>query len=288
MKVSLKKGSDLRTTVRKTLEAIADDVRNGIGSKQIIVKPNFVSTSVQLASTHVDQVRGILDFLCRIRGQRIIIAEAASGNTFEAYEKFGYLALEEEYPVTLVDLNKGPFQILKLSDGEGKHLSLGISSLLFARDTYRISAAKLKTHDTVVVTLSVKNMAMGCVCDNDRKMVHRSYTVANRIIAGLACCIWPDLAVIDGTVGMEGDGPVVGSPVHSSVVISSTDALSADRVACEIMGINFHKVGYLHYCAEKNRGEGDLKSIEIVGERLDDCIRPFRLHHRVDEQYGWT
>jgi hypothetical protein len=54
-----------------------------------------------------------------------------------------------------------------------------------------------------------------------------------------------------------------------------------------IMGVNFHNVGYLHCCAEQGVGEADLNKIEVFGERLSDCIRPFKLHRSVNEQYSW-
>ena len=43
---------------------------------------------------------------------------------------------------------------------------------------------------------------------------------------------------------MEGDGPVSGTPVNSRVCVVSPDWLAADRVAVELMGIDFAKVGY--------------------------------------------
>jgi hypothetical protein len=46
-------------------------------------------------------------------------------------------------------------------------------------------------------------------------------------------------------------------------------------------------VGYLQFCAERGLGEADLNRIEILGEKLRDCVRPFRLHHAVNEQYAW-
>jgi uncharacterized protein (DUF362 family) len=162
-----------------------------------------------------------------------------------------------------------------------------VSSLLLDKNNYLISAAKMKTHDSVVVTLSVKNMAVGSIVGNDKKAVHQGVRNTNRNIAGLAERVWPDLAVIDGFEGMEGDGPTDGDPVLLNIALASTDALAADRVACEIMGVEFHSVGYLYYCAEKGLGEADMGKIEVLGERVSDCVRPFRLHHAVEEQYAW-
>ncbi len=285
--VSLIKGEGRRYNVRRSLELITDDIKKGLTSKQPVIKPNFVSPTIQLASSHVDQVRGILDFLTNIYEGTVIIAEASCYDTKEAYRNFGYLDLLREYPVKLVDLNDGPFDNITVSGGDGRTLNLRVAPLLLDSTKYLISAAKMKTHDTVIVSLSVKNMAMGSIFSNDKKSVHQGIGETNRFIAGIAGRVWPDLSMIDAFEGMEGNGPTHGDAVPLGLAISSTDALAADRVACEIMGVDFHRVGYLHFCAEQGLGEADLHKIEVLGERVSDCIRPFRLHRNVREQYAW-
>ncbi len=286
-RVSLIKGKDRREIIRLSLELIVDDIKEHLSSKQPVIKPNFVSPTIQLASSHVDQMRGILDFLTSIYHDTIIIAEASCYDTKEAYTNFGYPDLIREYDVRLVDLNDGPFETVSISGSGDKAHKFRIAGLLLDAGTYVISAAKMKTHDTVVVSLSVKNLAIGSVFTGDKKSVHQGIKETNRYIAGIAEHIWPDLSVIDGFEGMEGNGPTRGDPVSLGVAISSADALAADRVACEIMGVDFHRVGYLHYCAEQGLGEGDLNRIEVLGDPVSDCVRPFKLHRAVSEQYAW-
>jgi uncharacterized protein (DUF362 family) len=286
-RVSLIKGDDRRSIARRSLELITDDIKRGLALRRPVIKPNFVSSTRQLASSHVDQIGGILDFLSNMYEGKIIIAEAACYDTHAAYENFGYIRLLKEYNVELVDLNKGTYETYSIIDRHGKTIEVRLSSLLLDKENYVISAAKLKTHDTVVVTLSVKNMAVGSIVGKDKTAVHQGFKQTNLILARLAGRARIDLAVIDGFEGMEGDGPSTGDPVHLGIGIASIDALAADRVACEIMGVNFHDVGYLHYCAEQGMGEADLNKIEVLGERLSDCIRPFKLHRSVNEQYAW-
>ncbi|MCK5195261.1 MAG: DUF362 domain-containing protein, partial [Desulfobulbaceae bacterium] len=121
----------------------------------------------------------------------------------------------------------------------------------------------------------------------DKVLVHQGMKHTNINIAELAGSVWPDLAVIDGFTGMEGQGPIFGRPVDVGVAVSSTDPLAADRVACEIMGIDFAAVGYLSYCSEMGLGVADLNRIEIIGHPLRECIKPFTLHSTVQEQYKW-
>ncbi len=285
--VSLIKGKDRRRNTRRSLELIAVDIKRHMSTKQPVIKPNCVSPTIQLASSHVGQLRGILDFLTHIYQGTIIIAEASCHDTKDAYRNFGYGDLLREYPVELVDLNDGPFEDITVSRGTTRPLTLRVSRLLLDRSKYIISASRMKTHDTVIVSLSIKNLAMGCIFSDDKKYVHRGIRETNRYIADIAEKVWPDVSVIDGLEGMEGDGPSHGDAVPLGISIVGADALAADRVACEIMGVDLHDVGYLHYCAERGLGEADLARIDVLGERIRDCARPFRLHRNVQEQYAW-
>lgn len=284
-RVSIAKGAGRRENIRKSLAPLADEIREAIGKRQVIIKPNFVSTSIQLAATHADHVRGILDFLGGFYKRKIIVAEAAAGNTVEGYRNFGYYGLLEEYDIELVDLNRGPFETVMIEDSRGKQIGIAVSRLLMRPGSYRISAARLKTHDEVVVTLSIKNMAMGSVRMPDKVKVHQGTRQTNLNIARLARLVWPDLAVIDGLEGMEGNGPSFGEPISVGIAISSTDPMAADAVACKVMGVDFSKVGYLNFCGEL--GEHNLRRVEISGAPLKECIKPFRLHSTVQKQYRW-
>ncbi|MBI5188406.1 MAG: DUF362 domain-containing protein [Nitrospirae bacterium] len=285
--VSIIKGESRRDNIRRSLELIADDVKKGIGERQIVIKPNFVSTSIQLATSHVDQIRGILDFFRDFYKGKVIIAEAACGDTLNAFKNFSYYSLLDEYDVELMDLNRGAYKLIPIRDSRGRTINVRVSSLLLDEDNYLISAAKLKTHDTVVVTLSIKNMAMGSVLLFDKGKVHQGVRQTNLNIAELTQHVWPDLSVIDGFVGMEGNGPIFGDPIHVGIAIASGDPLAADRVACEVMGINFLKVGYLYYCTEGRLSETDINKINVIGASIKECITPFRLHSHVEEQYRW-
>jgi uncharacterized protein (DUF362 family) len=258
-----------------------------MSSRRPVIKPNFVSSTRQLASSHVDQARGILDVLTAWYRGRILIAEAACYDTKEAYRNFGFDRLADEYPVELLDLNEGPSEEVVIRDRNGRPVAVPVSSLLLDKGNFLISAARMKTHDTVVVTLSVKNLSVGSIVGSDKKTVHQGIRQTNLNIAELALRVRPDLAVIDGYEGMEGDGPTGGDPVPLDMAVAGTDALAADRVACEIMGVDLRTVGYLQFCAERGLGEADLNRIEILGEKLRDCVRPFRLHHAVNDQYAW-
>lgn len=286
-RVAFIRGTDRRENIKRVLDPLADDIARELRFRQPLIKPNLVSASIPLAASHVDQVRGILDVIGTLYTGRILVAEASCHDTAAAYRNHGYAALSDEYNVELVDLNAEAHQEIMVSGAGGTMRTIRISRRLMDTTYYRISAAKIKTHDTVVVSLSIKNLAMAAVHMNDRKAVHSSYRTANRNIAEIAAHVWPDLAVIDGMVGMEGNGPAHGEPVSLEVAFAGTDALAVDSMACAFIGVDAHDVGYLHYCAQKGLGTAIREEIEIAGDRFTPCATPLRLHPNVQAQYAW-
>ena len=109
-KVALIQGEDRRKNVYQALLAIDDQIRPSLRQKKyVLIKPNNVSTEVQLAATNVDALNGILDYLePRFRGP-VIIAESSAGDTLEGFANFKYDKLPTErrsQKISLVDLNR--------------------------------------------------------------------------------------------------------------------------------------------------------------------------------------
>jgi hypothetical protein len=75
--------------------------------------------------------------------------------------------------------------------------------------------------------------------------------------------------------------------VQHRVAVVSPDWLAADRVAVELMGIDFAKVGYLNFCADVKLGEADLKRIEIIGPAIKNHIKTYKLADNIDQQLIW-
>ncbi|MHC4556377.1 MAG: DUF362 domain-containing protein [Planctomycetota bacterium] len=295
-KVCLVKGNDRREIVYQALKKIEDEVLASIGDKKILIKPNFVITTRQLAATHVDAVRGILDFLKPHYKKQIIIGESTISRqgTFDGFKNYGYLALEKEYDVKLVDLNKQPWQY-RYVFGRGHHPTpIRIISTFLDPDMYIISAAKMKTHDRVVTTLSLKNVLLGAPLNdykkNDKGLTHAEYTFSRKSLLNynmfhLAQEIYPDLGVIDGFVAMEGNGPTGGTPVDTRIAMASLDPLAMDTLATKLMGFDPGKIMYLTSMAQAGMGQGDLDKIQVLGTPPEQCQHHFKAHKRLIEPY---
>ncbi len=297
-KVSLIKGNDRRDIVYQALKNIEDEVLASIGNhKKVLIKPNFVATNRELCATHVDAVRGILDFLKPHCKQPITIGEstASRAGTFEGYTNYGYLPLEKEYGVKLVDLNQQPC-VYRYVFGKGhKPTPIRIITSFLDPDTYIISAAKMKTHDRAVTTLSLKNILLAAPMNdyktNDKWQTHADYNFSPQALIHfnmfhLAQEIYPDLGVIDGFVAMEGRGPVGGTPVDARVALASLDPLALDVLTTKLMGFDPSKIMYLTSLAEAGMGQGDLSKVTVLGTPAEDCQFHFKPHPRLIESYG--
>lgn len=296
-KVALIKGSDRREIVYQALKNIEGEVLASIGGKKILIKPNFVSCDIPLCATHVDAVRAILDFLTPHYKQQIIIGEstAMKKRTPEGFKNYGYLALQKQYNVKLVDLNENPSYEYRYVFGEGhKPLPVRIISAFLDPNTYVISAARMKTHDRVLVTLSLKNVLLGAPLNdystNDKWFLHTGENIINNFchfnMFHLAQEIYPDLAVIDGFEGMEGNGPTHGTPVDSRVALASLDPLAADTVATKIMGFDPNRILYLRAMNEAGMGQAELDKIEVIGTALQQCQHKFKPHDHMAKVYN--
>lgn len=297
-RVSLVKGNDRRQITFAALKNIEDEILAALGDKRVLIKPNFVSTSVQLAATHVDAIRGICDFLRPHYKGPITIAEStcARDTTMAGYENFGYRALEAEYGAKLVDLNTQPFVYRYVIGRAHKPTAIRVNATLMAPDWFVISAAKMKTHDRVVTTLSLKNVLVGAPVQdrrgNDKGLMHCDYTFRKDCLLHynmfhLAQDIYPDLGVIDGFEAMEGNGPIGGTPVDARVTLASMDPLALDVLTTKIMGFDPSQIMYFNAFAEAGLGQNDLSKITVVGTPIEQCQYKFRLSTRLADVYDF-
>lgn len=301
-KVGLIHGDSRRLNVYQALVAIDDEIQLDLkGKKCVVIKPNGVNSRNQLASTHVDAIAGILDYLePRFHGP-VIIAEASAEDTLEVFENLKYNQLAKErkpQKVSLVDLNReGKYETISLIDYDLHPTTARLAALLLDPDAFVISCAMLKTHNTVVATMSIKNMVLGAplhsVTDqpawNDKRKYHVGIrqTHYNMLLTAQKLQSNWGVAVIDGFEGMEGEGPNDGTSVPSQLAIASTDFVAADRVGLEVMGINPDWVGYLRYCAQAGIGQYDLSKINIVGSPIASVAKKYKLHPDIDRELKW-
>jgi len=286
-KTALAKGGNRSQNIDTSLRLIENEI-DLEGKRDLFIKVNFVSTHNQLAATHVNAVRPLLKFLRERYNGTITIGESTLGTADAGYERFGYLDLIKEFGVELVDLNESEWELIELYDSALRPMKLHFARQIIDSD-YRIVIGPAKTHDTVVVTLSIKNLAMGGLgfTYGDKRRMHQGYPAHNLNLYLLAAAYPPHLGIIDGFIGMEGDGPVFGKPVEWGVAVASCDTVAADCLAAQLMGFEVSDIGYLWYCQRKGLGVGDMRDMDILGASPKDCYHRFQPHSTYEEQKHW-
>jgi len=284
-KVSLVKSPDSYSGVTTALKLIEKEVKLALkGKKRVLIKPNMVSVRHPLASTPVEAVRAVLDFLLPFVKSEIIIAEGSAENTEKAFKRLGFYNLKRGYKIKFVDLNKDKVgKEVKIMDAAGYPVKVDIAKTIINAD-FIISITRPKTHNTGVVTLSLKNLLVGSIFE--RWKIHQGMRFHSNLLS-ISKAIKPHLSVIDGTVSMEGEGPAFGTPKKTNFAVAGLDPLAVDSLVTSLMGFNLKDVGYLKLMDDNMIGQGDLSKIVVLGEKPGKFQYRFKPHPTHKRQILW-
>ncbi len=281
-------GEERRKTVAAAVQTLGEDfVKRLKSAKKILLKPDLIHHEKQLASTHIDAVRGVLDIIRKHTGAPVIIGDASFSGTKAAFRNFGYEHLTEEYSsITLKDLNDDEtvegYSIRK----DGSQNTIQRSKLAHDADL-RISLANLKIDRDIGASLSLANWSVGTWVVPSRISMHgrvwarwpwlneEGALAHHKTIMELYRQLPCDYAIIDGIVAMENDGPVYGTPIQMNVVLAGSDAVAVDAVAATLIEIDPSEIGYLLLAGEENLGTMDMGRIDVPPMQLTEYKRRF-------------
>ncbi|MBT3269428.1 DUF362 domain-containing protein [Candidatus Poribacteria bacterium] len=300
--VGLQRGEERREAVRGALELVSDEVAAKV-RPQTLLKPNFLSNDNPLASTQADACRGVIDFLLSLPNapEEILIAEGGNEKySGQAFENFDYPALIDEYdvPIRLVDLHQEThWQETEIELANGCLWKVAMPKTVIDCPC-TISVAVAKTHDVLYTTLALKNMIMGTIHKDHRVKVHgymthgererpREMQVLNRNLIRLAEFLTPDISVIDGVKGLQGNGPGGKDAVDFGVAFAGVDVWAVDAICTQAMGFDPMNVGVGVYAHQRGLGVSDPGHIEVRGARVEDVTISFTPHERYPEQLEW-
>jgi uncharacterized protein (DUF362 family) len=267
--------SDLEATVLDGLRAVGADVRG----KSVLLKPNYVEYDAgTVINTDPRLVAAAVLALRRLGARTITVGEGPGHRRDTEYvvSTAGLLDALAEVDAPFVDLNVAPLARRPLHSRYTDLRELWLPKPVVDADVV-VSVPKMKAHHLAGVTLSLKN-CFGCVPGRvygwPKNVLHWAGIEAS--IVDVSAAVRPSLAIVDGITGMEGDGPIMGTPIDAGRLVFSTDPVAADATAARLMGVDPAKVAYL---VEAGRflGQGDLERIHQVGEDVEGDAVPFRL-----------
>lgn len=248
-----------------------------VQSKTVLLKPNLVGLdSLNVMNTHPAVIAATREAFLKLGASEVFIGDGP------AMDRDTEAILESVNLRSFVGPLAGIFRDLNLDDVARVSLPTRASGLkeLYLPKTvlgvdFLVSIAKLKTHHWAGVTLSLKNM-FGIVpggCYGWPKNVLHWAGIDNSIL-DINAVARPDFAIVDGIVGMEGNGPTQGTAKPAGVLIFGDDPIAVDATGCRVMGLKPEKVRYL---ARAGTLLGNLETAKIqqAGESVSSVRTAF-------------
>jgi uncharacterized protein (DUF362 family) len=267
---------DLASVVQTQFEHFR--ARLALKDKRVVLKPNLVEYHRdKVINTNPRLVAAVIE-LCKKEGAREIIVAEGPGHWRNAEYLVAASGLGDvlkQHEIRFVDLNHDePVKTPNLGRLTGLEY-LYLSKTIATADVV-ISLPKLKTHHWAGATLSLKNLfgTLPGICYGWPKNELHWRGIDNSIV-DIALTRTPDLAVVDGIIGMEGDGPLNGTAKHMGAIIMGNDLLAVDATCCRLMMLDPERIGYLVLGAGKRLGLLKTAEIQLVGEMIEAMAKPF-------------
>jgi uncharacterized protein (DUF362 family) len=276
--VSIARAPEYDQRIYRTVRGLLAEYRLDVRGRNVLLKPNLVEFEPQSSiNTHPILVHAIYEGF-RELGANVRIAEGPGHrrNTLDLADAAGYFDVVPRFEDVFVDLNlddvsrvRPARQISGLSEWYLPHAALSADLL--------VSIPKMKTHHWVGVTLAAKNLfgvVPGGVYGWPKNPLH--WAGIEESIADLHNLFPRQFAIVDGIVGMEGNGPIQGSRKPMGVLVAGRDPVAVDATCCRIMRIDPLKVRYLQLAT----GAGSHvmeRNIRQLGESIAAVAAPFAL-----------
>jgi len=250
-----------------------------IRGKTILLKPNFVGPDPQnLINTHPAVVAAARESFLQLGAERVLLGDGpALDRDTEGIVESMHL---REYVGTLgqcfVDLNLDAARktVLRTNASTLKHLYF--PETVLGADLV-VSMPRMKTHHWAGVTLSLKNM-FGVVPGNcygwPKNILH--WAGINKSLLDINSTVRPDFAIVDGIVGMEGNGPTQGTAKPCGVIVMGDDPVAVDCTCARIMGLLPERIEYLTQAALL-LGHLKEEKIQQIGESIAEVLTPFEV-----------
>lgn len=246
-----------------------------VQGKRVLLKPNLVEfDAATVINTDPRVILAALEVFRSLGASEVVIGEGPGHrrDTYDLAADAGYRKTIPKFDDIFVDLNRDDVSPVQGFAGERE---MFFSRSVLSADII-VSLAKMKTHHWAGATLTMKNLfglVPGSVYGWPKNKLH--YIGIPESIAALNRQFRNTFGIVDGILGMEGNGPIQGTPKHSGVLVMGRDLVAVDATCCRIMGIDPEKVEYM----EKTASLGHIHEprIDQRGERPSDLRTNYRL-----------
>jgi uncharacterized protein (DUF362 family) len=268
--------------------AVVDTIRQGIrlfglevGGKRVVLKPNIVEyvPTNPAVTTNPAVVAAAAEAFRQLGAREVTVAEGPGHRRDTDYllTASGFHAAIRAAGSRWVDLNHDDVVSVPAPSHYTRFGRFYLPTTVVGADLL-VSMPKLKTHHWAGMTGSLKNMfgiLPGAIYGWPKNPLHWA-GIHESILDINAALTVPQFAIVDGIVGMEGDGPIRGEPKSAGVLIFGDDLVAVDATAARVMGMEPARVKYLKH-AEEFLGNLVVERIVQVGETLERVQSNFRV-----------
>src|ERR1700734_1312582 len=264
---------DLAAVIYESLRAFDLPVKD----KTVLLKPNLVGFDPLCEmNTHPYVIAATRESFLRLGAAQVLIGDgpAMDRDTEAIIESVRLREFTGPLGRTFVDLNLDDVKRVVLRTHASRLKELYLPKTVLGVD-FLVSMPKLKTHHWAGVTLSLKNMfgiVPGGCYGWPKNILH--WAGIDRAILDINAAVRPDLAIVDGVVGMEGNGPIPGTPKAAGVLIAGDDPVAVDSTCARIMGLAPEKISHIAQAATL-LGHIDTQKILQLGEAIEAFRTPF-------------
>jgi uncharacterized protein (DUF362 family) len=248
--IGIAKGEDPYAVARRALDRLDP---TPVAGHNVLLKPRGAMPLAPETggSTHPGVIEAAIDWLRENHARAVAVAERPALGV--AAQKAFFTSLEglcarKDVPLINIDHSSS----IWLDIFEGRLLQRVSATGILVDYDFIVSMPTLSTSRYSGVALSLENIA-GLVARHHKLRLHPWLRMNAEggglereiMLADLTRALYPDMVIIDGIVGMQGDGPFDGYPKNAGLVIAGDDALTADRIGCELMGIHPDEIKHL-------------------------------------------
>ena len=250
-----------------------------VKGKSVLVKPNLVGLDPQgFINTHPTVIAAARECFLRMGASHVLVGDgpALDRDTEAILESVRLREHLGPLRNVFVDLNLDEVQRVTFPTRASRLRELYLPKTCMGVD-FVVSMAKLKTHHWAGVTLSMKNMfgiVPGACYGWPKNVLH--WAGIDRAILDINAAARPDFAIVDGIVGMEGNGPTQGKSKASGVLVLGNDPVAVDATCCRVMGLRPERVKYLQQ-AGTLLGHLQADKIQQVGEHIESVRQSFEV-----------
>ena len=216
--------------------------------KRILIKPNLLGAHHpdKAVTTHPVVIEAVIRIL-QENPVEIVIGDSPGGTVSinHVWQETGIKELCEKYNVDLAEFGKEGIETVNMESVPPLYIDKNVMNC----DAV-INMAKMKTHSMMLYTGAVKNL-YGVIPGLYKSELHKLHPSPNdfsNILVAVYNLLKPKIVVniIDGIIGMDGEGPSAGNPYPYHIILASEKASAVDFLASKMMGLK--QIPYLEQC----------------------------------------